>query len=76
MQHQYTSASMLEGAWLSEESPPRVYCRWWWERNELALHVMCGTVSRSWSPPLVNPEIERRLLEDFPEIAYDVALRL
>lgn len=73
MHHQYTSQSMLEGAWLSEESPPYVRCRWWWEQSEGVLCVMCGREVLSWSPPRVSSDIQHRLMEDFPEIAYDIA---
>lgn len=73
MRHLYTSSSKLEGAWLSEDRPPYVRCRWWWEENERALHVMCGLEIRSWAPPPVGSDIARRLIDDFPEIAIDIA---
>lgn len=67
---------MLEGAWFSEGSPAFVFCRWWWERSETVLHVICGTKHGAWAPPPVRPDIETRLIDDFPEIARDVASHL
>lgn len=74
MQHNYTSESQLEGAWFSESS--LVYCRWWWDKGARLLHVICGNRHATWAPPPVNPDIEQRLIEDFPEIAQDVARQL
>lgn len=75
MHHQYTSRTMLEGAWLSDDSPPLVRCRWWWEGSEACLCVMCGNRVLAWSPPRAGRYERYPLIDEFPSIAYDISQR-